>query len=220
MEWFCINLDERTDRLFQITKHCEDLEILFTRFSAIKRQNGTLGCVESHIGCLELAIARKIDYVIIMEDDCEFLINKNEIDNYINNFLQSDSPVMVFGATSVIRKKYNSIFDQGKKILSATCYIVKNFYFDILKNTFMISFLNLTNNYPYQFNALDIIWHNLQDKDIWLIPTKLVIQQRPSYSNILNTYVDYRPNFISMCYSPPDSSLLCDSALPETNNSN
>jgi hypothetical protein len=46
--------------------------------------------------------------------------------------------------------------------------------------------------------AIDVMWHTLQDKDIWLIPKKKTIHQRPSYSNIQHAFVDYRNNFRPM----------------------
>lgn len=193
-KWLCINLDERTDRLHDMVKHMEDLEIDFERFSAIKNSNGALGCMDSHIACLEKAIQNNLQYVIIMEDDCEFIIDQKEITYYINNFLQTDSPVMVFGSTNIKREFYNDIFDRGMNIFTATCYIVKRNYFETLKSCFMSGRIGLLKTQSHNF-AIDVVWHALQDKDIWLIPKKKTIHQRPSYSNIQHTFVDYRNNF-------------------------
>lgn len=193
-KWLCINLDERLDRLREITRHMEDLEIEFERIPAIKNSNGALGCMDSHIQCLNTAILHNFPYVIIMEDDCEFLINQTEIDNYINAFLQTDSPVMVFGSTNIKREPYNDIFNRGKNIFSSTCYIVKRFYFETLKKSFQSGRMALLKTQSHNF-ALDVMWHTLQDKDIWLIPKTKTIQQRPSYSDIQKTFVDYRQNF-------------------------
>ena len=66
-----INLDHRTDRRAEIEA---ELAPYFapekvTRFSAVKRDNGALGCTASHIAVLEMAKANEWKNVLVVEDD-------------------------------------------------------------------------------------------------------------------------------------------------------
>lgn len=193
--WLCINLDERKDRLFEITKQMESLEIDFTRFPAIKHENGVIGCMASHIACLELALNNNYPYVVIMEDDCQFNVDSQEIKNYISGFLKTDCPFFIFGATNITRLPYNELFCRGKNFMSATCYIVKNEYMSKLLKLWKTNFPQLVNTNNHDFCG-DCCWKILQEKDCWLVPKKeKVICQRPGFSNIQNGFVNYQNTF-------------------------
>ena len=192
--WLCINLDERPDRLMQITKHFEDLGIYFIRFPAIKHSLGALGCMMSHLNCLEIAKQSDIPYAVVVEDDCEFLIKGDEVEYYIGEFLKTNSPIMVFGGTRIQRSPYNSLFSRGKNIQTSTCYIVKREYYDILIKLWRQSLIEYESTLDPNA-TLDAVWKKLQKKDVWLVPQKKIVQQRPGFSNIINIYVDYRENF-------------------------
>lgn len=190
--WFCINLDERTDRLKDIVIQMEELNYDFERFSAIKHTNGAVGCMKSHIRCLELAAEKKLPYVVIMEDDCEFLIDKSKIDFYINEFLKSESPCFVFGGTFSKLEDFNEIFSRARYIKTCTCYIVKNHYFNKLLDIWNKNVILLEKTGHHWNYACDVVWTKLQEKDLWLTPNNIkAIQQKPSYSNIENKNVNY-----------------------------
>jgi GR25 family glycosyltransferase involved in LPS biosynthesis len=172
------------------------LDQKFQRFSAIKHSNGGVGCMKSHIRCLEMAIEQELPYVVIMEDDCEFLINKEKVKLYIDEFLKTDSPCFIFGGTFVKSEAYNDIFQRGKYVKSTTCYIVKNYYIKTLLDLWKKYVILLENTGKYNEYACDIIWTQLQEKDIWLIPNNIrAIQQKPGYSDIEKKFVDYREYF-------------------------
>jgi GR25 family glycosyltransferase involved in LPS biosynthesis len=78
-----INLDERVDRFNRISSHLNNIGLnnRFNRFSAIKREhpeltrseNGRLGCFLSHCNVIENAYNNKQKYILVLEDDCEFI---------------------------------------------------------------------------------------------------------------------------------------------------
>ena len=70
---FYINLDHRTDRKEHVEKELGKLGIQAERFNAIKMQNGAVGCSMSHLKILQDARTKKLDHVLIMEDDISFL---------------------------------------------------------------------------------------------------------------------------------------------------
>ena len=72
---FYINLDSRRDRKIQMEQQLNDLGFnsIVERFSAIKMENGAVGCSISHLKCLEMANKNKWGHVMILEDDLIFL---------------------------------------------------------------------------------------------------------------------------------------------------
>jgi glycosyltransferase involved in cell wall biosynthesis len=71
-EVFIINLDSRKDRWERISEACDRLHLPYTRISAIKDESGWIGCGRSHMKCISLAKEKRLPWIIIMEDDCEF----------------------------------------------------------------------------------------------------------------------------------------------------
>jgi len=67
-----INLNRETGRLKTLT---EDFKfagwpVPLERVEAVERKPGYIGCTLSHMKCLELAVQRNYDWVLILEDDC------------------------------------------------------------------------------------------------------------------------------------------------------
>lgn len=107
-----INLDERTDRFERISNHLNYLGLnnRFNRFSAIKRnhpdlslqENGRLGCFLSHCNVIENAFNNKQKYVLILEDDCEFVEDHLRYFDFLkfNSTVQNlNFDIIYFGAT-------------------------------------------------------------------------------------------------------------------------
>ena len=85
-----INLEHREDRKNQIESELKKVGFNnYQRFNAIKNEKGYLGCSESHLECLKLARAQNYPNVIILEDDFEFLIDKNEFHLILNHLLMT-----------------------------------------------------------------------------------------------------------------------------------
>ena len=78
-----INLDNRPDRNKHIIKILSDNKLFGERVSAIKDTNGYIGCVSSHIKCLDIAIRKDYDAVIILEDDFIFTKDKDKLNEQI-----------------------------------------------------------------------------------------------------------------------------------------
>ena len=78
---YLINLDERVDRLreTQVELQAVGFEEAVERFSAVKfaeaegfENAGTRGCFHSHLNCLENAVKRESEHVLVLEDDVAF----------------------------------------------------------------------------------------------------------------------------------------------------
>jgi glycosyl transferase, family 25 len=185
-----INLAKRKDR----REHMEKITLMFadkvSRFEAIENTtSGYLGCTQSHIEVLKLALKNNWKNVLILEDDIEF---HNILDGYrtLQQLVTNDYDVIMLGGTCV-----HSI---GNKVLSAQCassYFVNSHYYATLIANLEEGYelLKQTND-PTRF-ANDQYWKHLQRRDNWLILQPCLLYQKPDYSNNENRYVDYRSAF-------------------------
>lgn len=76
-EIWCINLDTRTDRWQHAQEEFKKVDILdrVKRFSAIRHTDGRIGLIKSNVEIIKDAKDRKLNNILIFEDDFEFLIN-------------------------------------------------------------------------------------------------------------------------------------------------
>ena len=198
---FFINLDVRTDRLEHVSKQLEILGIENPeRFSAIVNERGYIGCTQSHIRCLEMAIERGYEQVFICEDDIQFTdidTFKKSFEEFHNDNIEWDV-LLVAGNNHepyrVVKDSYMQIYN----CQTTTGYVVKKHYYQELLNNFRESLYGLEKN-PENLNetslyykyGLDRSWTLLQEKDKWFIITPFTVIQKYSYSDIEKVWVDY-----------------------------
>lgn len=187
-----INLEKRPDRnehMKEITKTFGDKVM---RFNAIEDNIGLVGCSQSHIAVLEMAIQNNWKNILIMEDDAEWNSFKN---NYLRlEFLAKNYPydVILLGGVCV----YKHPNDRLISAQTATAYLVNNHYYSKLLGNLKeaLDLLKRTNHHVLYAN--DQHWKNLQKVDNWyIIADPCMVYQRPDYSNIENKQVDYRSAF-------------------------
>lgn len=104
MNAFVINLDNREDRLLEFKKI--NLPFDVKRFSAIKDDNGSLGCIKSHLECFK-QFNEGIN--IIFEDDCVQISDINIMFDAIKE-LNDDWDILYLGAIL-----HEDLVDSGKK---------------------------------------------------------------------------------------------------------
>ena len=191
---YYINLDHRTDRNESTINELHKLGIKNpNRFSAIKKDNGAIGCSMSHLEVLKLARDRRLPYVTIFEDDILFLEPKETLDKLdliINSSIEWD--VIIIGGLN--NRPYDRINDDCIKVSNCqttTAYIVKENYYDTLINHWEEGLQKLieTNDSPNY--ALDQYWKILQKKDNFILITPIKVVQRESYSDIEGKNVNY-----------------------------
>jgi glycosyl transferase family 25 len=198
---YYINLEERVDRKIFVETELTKMKWKYERFNAIKNDRGILGCGLSHLAVIEIAKEKNLDYVVIVEDDIQFLhpekYNKMFID--FTNYVQSnnlDYDVLLI-ATNILDKvngviPINNYIHQVKASYSAAGYIVKKHYYDKIianyREGLKLLIENPTVSGKYEF---DVYWINLQLVDKWLVIYPRTVNQRESYSDILNCITDY-----------------------------
>jgi len=186
-----INLDRRKDRLVQIQ---QELSIFppekVQRFDAISHEKGLIGCVKSHIEVLELAISNNWKNVLIVEDDMQWSSNFSDV--ILRKLLSQSYDVIGLGGTMV---NYNRNTYKASFFSTTTAYVISNHYYSVLLENFKQGCQKLVESYEPQKYALDRYWQPIQARDNWYIIMPPICIQRPSYSDIENTDVNYGPLF-------------------------
>jgi GR25 family glycosyltransferase involved in LPS biosynthesis len=174
-----INLEHRKDRNEQIIDELNKYNLTAERVEAIKHIDGCIGCGLSHIKCLDLAIERNYEEVIILEDDFIFLQNPDKLNLNIN------FDIFLLGGTIYKSEKENN-FNRVIDASRTEGYIIKKHYYETLKKCFNESVENLLIKHEHKYK-LDILWKQLQIKDnFYFNDFGLIGGQREGYSDIEN----------------------------------
>lgn len=175
---FYINLECRPDRCKDIVNELEKYNLKGERVEAIKHENGYLGCVLSHIKCIDKAIKEDYEEVIILEDDFIFTDNPNKLNLDIGYDI-----FLLGGSIWNMKKEFNFM-----RVLDASRtegYIIKKHYYNVLKECWIKSVSNLLREFTHE-TKLDIAWKVLQKTDKFYINDfGLIGGQREGYSNIM-----------------------------------
>lgn len=189
-----INLNKRTDRREQIEEELNNFDLKFERFEAIETCGfGTLGCGLSHLQVLKIAKERDYSNILILEDDFTFLVSKEEFENELINFFNSNIDFdVIFLSYNLIKKKetpYNFIV-RALECQSASGYIVNKKYYDKLIDLYEEAMPLLKQTQQHWIYANDQIWKQFQIKDNWYCFSKRIGKQRAGY-NCEGNYCDY-----------------------------
>jgi glycosyl transferase family 25 len=192
---YYINLSHRTDRKQQVEEELVKIDIdKFQRFDAIEKEDGRIGCSMSHLELLKMARTNDLPYIIIVEDDIQFInpiLFKNQFQKFLKSREQWD--VLLFGGNNYgsIRQT-NPYTIKITNCLTTTGYMVSRHYYDTLISNIEEGLEKLiqypTEHYKY---AIDVYWQSLQKKDEWHLIYPLIVVQRPGYSDIEKTHRDY-----------------------------
>ena len=198
---FFINLDSREDRKELVENELNELNWSYERFPGTKTSDGRIGATISHIGALELAAARDLDYAVILEDDIHFR-DKALFLRQLKKCLKeiNDFDVLLLGGQ--IGPKDERITEYAFKLkhcVTATGYIVnKHYYKRFLEHS--KKGLNLLIENPSGIRsqnqyAFDIYWWELQERDKWYMVAPACVEQRDGFSDIREQYTDHRKLF-------------------------
>ena len=185
-----INLNHRMDRKLHIEKQLSLLGVTGTRIPAIFHKRGALGCILSHIQCIEHAKLHKWESVCVLEDDITFT-NIDVFKKSLSN-VTSTWDVLLLGTN--MAPPFEQIDDYHARVFNAqttTGYIVKQHYYDTLLKNYKESFQLLDRFANPTLYAIDMYWKRLQQRDHWYVLTPLTIIQLPGYSDIERGYTDY-----------------------------
>ena len=205
---YYINLNHRTDR----KEHFEKLKKKNNFFKNVERMEGIykkkygVGCILSHIKCLQNLLNKNNDYYIIMEDDfC--ILNQNNFDEFVKEFDNIKNKnwdiIVLTPRGKTIEKNKISNFHRIINNQTATGYIIKHDFIPKLLSNFKNAALELMKGYrgplpnPY---CADQCWKSLQLEYIFLYFNKIYGGQLPSYSDIEKQLVNYNQRFLNQIY--------------------
>jgi len=190
-----INLEYRKDRNESVLKELSKINIQNPeRFNAIEMKNGAIGCSLSHIKCIEIAMKRNYDYIMICEDDIEILNPSLFVEN-INKFLNSQiewDVVLIAGNNMIPYKFVTEYCIKIYNCLTTTGYIVKNKYFSTLLNNYKEGVTKLMKEQSNSSYKIDKYWLSLQNKDNWYMIIPPTIIQKEDYSDIEKKVTNFR----------------------------
>ena len=154
----------------------------YERVSAIKHEDGYIGCAKSHIKCIEIAKMNKYEKVIILEDDFMFVKN--------NNFKNIKLPKTfdIFLLCNLVKnsKRIDTYFNRVEYSEWTSGHILNHtIYNDLIKNLNegIESRLNEGKN---RNNNLDIYWNKLFKDYQCLSHNYIFATQKEGYSDIKN----------------------------------
>ncbi len=182
-----INLNRRQDRQELIEKELNDMQLNYERFDAIDcPEQGIYGCGLSHLEVLKLARDRKYKNVLIFEDDFTFLVSKNEFEENLKLFFESNLNYDV----CMLSYNIHESCDVGDEIVNkmtfcqtASGYIVNGHYFDKLIKLYEWAMPLLRQTRQHWIYANDIVWRNLQKQDNWYHFKTRIGKQRSGISD-------------------------------------
>ncbi len=127
----------------------------------VKRWAGDIGCTVSHIRICKEALAKGYEYIVIFEDDCEFVSNLDAFNTYIDQFINLNSQwdLFLLGWNPVASSRI-----PGSNISKVNRFDCTHAV--ILNQTFMT---NLVNTYEEYYNndttlSIDTMYSNVIEK--------------------------------------------------------
>ena len=188
-----INLDHRVDRREELLEELKSAGVDENRLFRIKGVYepclGHRGCLHSHIKALEFAKERGFENVLILEDDCFFKRDPRGADEVIRYLLDNLYQWDVLLLGTCVRAHHLTPWEGIYRVLwssSAQAYAVDNHYYDTLLNYYKSLHAEMEGNiFTAKRLQFDFKWHELMVDDRWYC-SDIILQQRPSYSDIDN----------------------------------
>ena len=188
-----INLDHRTDRKEEIKQELSKMDIInYERFPAIEHKRGGLGCTKSHLTIIKKAKDLGYKNILVLEDDFEFIISKNDFYDQINKLLQIpfDVCLLAYSTPNLYDSEYPFLY-KIKDAQTTSGYIVNSHYYDVLINQWEYAVKMFEETGDESTWTCDQSWKPLQAKDNWYCFKMRIGKQRKSYSDIQKGVVEY-----------------------------
>ena len=192
-----INLDSRTDRRTHFESQFGNIRLGLQpqRFAAIRNADGAIGCSMSHVACMELAIKKKWDHVLVCEDDAT-IINPaqlvDQVNHFFNRFNDSWDVLLLAGNNYQPFRQESPEAVRVANCQTATAYLVRRPYFETLLANFREGLGKLKAEPTKQPKyAIDQYWKLLQRTGRWYLIVPISVVQRPDYSDISKQHVNY-----------------------------
>ncbi len=178
-----INLESRKDR----KEHIEKILPKAERVIAVKDKVGYIGCVKSHIKCLQIAKIRRYNQVIILEDDFKYKDTRT-----LENMIIPEKYDMLLLSNLIRGKDTESHDDNFDRVFEAewtSGYLIHQKFYQTLIKTFEESLKRLQVKYCRE-NYLDIYWNRIFKDNLILKHKKIIGSQlEEDFSDIHNKVI-------------------------------
>lgn len=187
-----INLDRRVDRREQIEAEMERLGIPCQRFAAVP--TGGIGCMQSHIEVLRLALERGYEHILVLEDDFQAVVDPDTFRSLVMGVLESGLEYDVLMLSHNIQRSEPGPRAELVRVLeaqTASGYLVHGSYIQKLLSIFEENLPLFKSSGAHWIYANDQIWKRLQPLDRWYAFEPRLGIQRESYSDLAGHVVNY-----------------------------
>jgi hypothetical protein len=194
---FYINLDKRQDRKEEIELELKNYELFDNseRIQAIETPGqGILGCTMSHLNAIKLAKERSYENILILEDDFQFTISKEEFENQLQTFFESKITYDVCMISYNIQHSKPTEYPILTKVLeaqTASGYIIHHTFYDKMIELYEWAIPLLDQTKAHWVYANDQCWKRLQPNANWFCLTSRCGRQRPGYSDNSEQFEDH-----------------------------
>jgi glycosyl transferase family 25 len=186
---FYINLDKRDDRKQEIEEELANYS-LFEKAERIPGiftpSLGILGCTMSHLNAIKLAKERNYRNVLILEDDFHFIISKEEFENRLQQFFDTQIDYHVCMISFNMNQSNPTEYPFLQKVMNAQTasgYIVHETFYDKIIELYEWAIPLLEQTREHWNYANDQCWKILQPRSNWYAFTERCGKQRPGYSD-------------------------------------
>jgi glycosyl transferase family 25 len=194
---YYINLDKRTDRKELLEKEFDKMQIpkdKIERFAAINNTiAGIIGCNQSHLEILNLALLNNYENVLILEDDFEFLISREKFYNLLNKFFEKykdDYEICYLQYNLINFEEKDELIGLAKKSYTSAGYLINKRIIKDFRDKLEIDTKKLIETGEHWNYAIDVSWHTFQyNRNVYYFKER-VGKQRASYSDLGKEYVD------------------------------
>ena len=182
---YVINLPRRPDRYRDFQAQWPRFS--FTRvFATPNAQQPAQGCTRSHLRVYRRVLARPdVDWVLVCEDDCEWLVTPEEFSYHIKTWL-ADAPradVFLLARNLQHAQRHGPHLQRVNVALSTAAYLVRRSYVPRLINSALTSLRKA--------EPIDVGFTRLQRRDRWFTGNRPLARQRAGFSDIERRNVDY-----------------------------
>ncbi len=187
-----INLEKRPNRRAAIEAELSGMGLHGERIAGLDTAPyGYIGCAYAHITALRTARERNWSHVLILEDDFQFVVNRNTLGGLLERVVKHDFDVLLLAYNLRHSDRVDEFISRTEHSFTASGYLVARHYYDTLIQKFEESLANLVCMRNPESHAIDVAWRRLQARDRWLHFHTRVGIQRPGFSDIELRSVNY-----------------------------
>lgn len=188
-----INLDRRPDRRAEFEREMRSIGVSWhVRVAATVANSGLLGCGLSHTRVLREWQMLPGRLLFVCEDDAQFVSPRRELDLLIEEFVfRPELKVLALAHRTAWHIPISERLGVSSDIQTTAAYVVKPEIVLQLAEIFDASVRRLAAGTPAHFAALDMVWKELQKKQLFAVPRHRCVIQRAGYSDILDKDVNY-----------------------------